>query len=58
MADGWNGTRWKGGRRARVFEPAEGDVQNEAEHQKYIEFFIDAGERFRRAISAVDGASL
>jgi hypothetical protein len=47
------------GRKAcRVFEPYEGDVENEAEHEKYIEFFIDAGERFRRAISSVDGASL
>jgi hypothetical protein len=42
----------------RIFEAAKGDVQNEAEHEKYIEFFIDAGERFRKAISVVDGASL
>lgn len=47
------------GRKAcRVFELAEGDVQNEAEHDKYIEFFLDAGERFRKAIPAVDGTSL
>ena len=47
------------GRKAcRISESSEGDVQNEAEYEKYIEFFIDAGERFRRAISAVDGASL
>jgi hypothetical protein len=47
------------GRKAcRISEPAEGDVLNEAEHEKYIEFFIDAGERFRKAISAVNGASL
>ena len=47
------------GRKAcRISESSEGDVQNETEHEKYIEFFIDAGERFRRAISAVDGASL
>jgi hypothetical protein len=47
------------GRKAcRISESSEGDVQNETEHEKYIEFFIDAGERFRRAISAVGGASL
>jgi hypothetical protein len=47
------------GRKAcRISESSEGDVQNEGEHEKYIEFFIDAGERFRKAISAVDGASL
>lgn len=47
------------GRKAcRISESSEGDVQNDAEHEKYIEFFIDAGERFRRAISAIDGASL
>lgn len=42
----------------RIFESAEGDVENEAEHEKYLEFFIDAGERFRNAISAVNSASL
>lgn len=47
------------GRKAcRIYELAEGDVQDEAEHDKYIEFFIDAGERFRKAIASVDGASL
>ena len=48
----------EGRKRCRIFEAAEGDVANEAEHEKYIEFFIDAGERFGRAISAVNGASL
>jgi hypothetical protein len=48
----------EGKKACRIFEPAEGDVENEAEHEKYIEFFIDAGERFRNAISAVNGASL
>ena len=47
------------GRKAcRISESSDGDVQNEAEHEKYIEFFMDAGERFRRAISAVNGASI
>jgi hypothetical protein len=47
------------GRKAcRISDPAEGDVQDEAEHEKYIEFFIDAAESFRKAISAVDGALL
>jgi Domain of unknown function (DUF4268) len=47
------------GRKAcRISEPAEGDIRNDAEHEKYIEFFIDAGERFRKAISAVNGTSL
>jgi hypothetical protein len=47
------------GRKAcRISESSDGDVQNEADHEKYIQFFIDASERFRRAISAVDGASL
>jgi len=57
-ADSCSGNRWKGGKACRIFEPAEGDVENEADHEKYIEFFIDAGERFRNAISAVNGASL
>jgi Domain of unknown function (DUF4268) len=48
----------EGKKACRIFEPAEGDVEKEAEHEKYIEFFIDAGERFRNAISAVNGASL
>ncbi len=47
------------GRKAcRIFEASAGDVQDETEHEKYIEFFVDAGERFRGAISAVDGGSL
>lgn len=47
------------GRKAcRISESADGDVQNESEHEEYIEFFMDAGERFRRAISAVGGATL
>ena len=47
------------GRKAcRISESSEGDVQNEVEQEKYIGFFIDAGERFRKAISAVGGASL
>jgi hypothetical protein len=33
-------------------------VDNEAEHANYIEFFIDAGQRFRTAIRAVNGAAL
>ena len=48
----------KGRKVCRITESSEGDVQNETEHEKYIEFFIDAIERFRKAISAVDGASL
>jgi hypothetical protein len=48
----------EGRKTCRISESSEGDVQNEDEHEKYIEFFIDAGERFRKAISAVDGASL
>jgi Domain of unknown function (DUF4268) len=47
------------GRKAcRISEYASGAVENEAEHEKYIEFFIDAGQRFRTAINAVNGASL
>jgi hypothetical protein len=47
------------GRKAcRISESSEGDVQNEIEHEKYIEFFIGAIERFRKAISAIDGTSL
>jgi hypothetical protein len=47
------------GRKAcRIFEPSERDVQDESRHEKCIDFFIDAGERFRRAIGAVDGGSL
>ena len=41
----------------RISESSDGDVQNEAEHEKYIEFFMEAGERFRCAISAVNGSS-
>jgi hypothetical protein len=48
----------EGRKRCRIFESAEGDVANDAEHEKYIVFFLDAGERFRKAISAVNGASL
>jgi Domain of unknown function (DUF4268) len=50
--------RLEGRKACRIFELAEGDVENEAEHENYIEFFIDAGERFRNAISAINGASL
>lgn len=47
------------GRKAcRISEPAGGSVEDEAEHEKYIEFFIDTGQRFRAAISAVNGALL
>jgi hypothetical protein len=47
------------GRKAcRISDPADGAVQDEAKHDNLVEFFIDAGERFRKAISAVDGASL
>lgn len=42
----------------RIFESAVGAVEIEAEHETYIEFFIDAGQRFRTAIAAVNGASL
>jgi Domain of unknown function (DUF4268) len=48
----------EGKKACRVADNAEGDVEDEAEHEKYIEFFMDAGERFRKAIAAVDGASL
>jgi hypothetical protein len=38
------------GRKAcRISDPAEGDVQDEAEHEKYIEFFIDAAESFQES---------
>lgn len=47
------------GRKAcRILEAREADDQREDEHQAYIAFFIDAGERMRRAIEAVDGAQL
>ncbi len=47
------------GRKAcRISESAVGAVEHEAEHEKYIAFFIDAGQRFRIAINAVNGASL
>lgn len=47
-----------GKKACRIADTAEGNVENEAEHEKYIEFFIDAGERFRAAIAAVNGGSL
>jgi hypothetical protein len=48
-----------GGRKAcRISESTSGAVENEAEHEKYIDFFIDAGQRFRTAINAVDGVLL
>lgn len=47
------------GRKAwRISEPADGSMEDEAHHDTFIEFFIDAGERLRTAIAAVDGASL
>jgi hypothetical protein len=47
------------GRKAcKISDSAEGDVEDEAGHDKFIEFFIDSGERFRKAIAAVDGTSL
>lgn len=47
------------GRKAcRISDPMQGNVENEAAHEAYIEFFIDASRRFRAAIAAVDGASL
>jgi uncharacterized protein DUF4268 len=47
------------GRKAcRISESASGAVENEPEHEKYIEFFIDAGQRFGTAISAVNGTLL
>jgi hypothetical protein len=46
------------GRKAcRISDPLEGDVQDEANHERYIEFFTDAGQRLRTAIAAIDGAS-
>jgi hypothetical protein len=44
-ADQWNGDPLEGRKACRIAESSEGDVQDEAEHEKYIEFFIDAGER-------------
>jgi len=47
------------GRKAcRISESAVGVVEYEAEHEQYIAFFIDVGQRFRTAINAVNGASL
>lgn len=47
------------GRKAcRIFEARDGNVQLEDEHETYINFFVDAGERMRRAIEAVGGAQL
>ena len=48
----------EGKKACRVFEAADGDIQDEAAHEEYISFFIDAGERLRMAIAAVDGSSL
>lgn len=47
------------GRKAcRILELSEGDVQDEEGYDSYVDFFIDSGERFRRALSAVDATSL
>jgi Domain of unknown function (DUF4268) len=42
----------------RIFEQSKGDVRNESAHNAYISFFLDAGQRFRKAIAAVGGPSL
>jgi len=47
------------GRKAcRVSETTDGNVLDESEHETYIEFFLDRGDRMRKAIAAVGAASL
>jgi hypothetical protein len=52
------GNPLEGRKACRIFELAEGDVPNEADHADYIDFFVDAAERLRQAIAAVDGSLL
>jgi Domain of unknown function (DUF4268) len=43
------------GRRAcRIADYAHGDVNNTDQHDAYIDWFLDAGTRLRRAFAAVD----
>ena len=40
-------------RACRIAEYAQGDVTDEKAHSRYVEWFVDAGERMRRALGAV-----
>lgn len=38
---------------ARISSYTDGTIDNEAEHETYIDWFVDAGDRMRRAVAAV-----
>jgi hypothetical protein len=38
----------------RVADYSEGTVENDAQHTTYIEWLVDSGDRFRRALEAID----
>jgi hypothetical protein len=42
----------------RIIDSTEGDVMDISSHSQYIEFLLDAGLRFRRALSEVPGIGL
>jgi hypothetical protein len=41
----------QGRKSCRVADYAEGDVTQTERHEKFIDWFLDAGERFRRAMA-------
>jgi hypothetical protein len=41
-------------RAARIAEYTEGDVAEEDRHEQFIDWFLDGGRRFRRALSGID----
>lgn len=45
---------WREDRKAcKIVDAREGSIGSEGEYEEYIEWFVDAGERFRRALEAV-----
>jgi hypothetical protein len=42
-------------RASRIADYTDGDVMDTEEHERYIDWFFDAGERLRRAIDSVAG---
>ncbi|MGE5336002.1 MAG: DUF4268 domain-containing protein [Nitrososphaerota archaeon] len=45
-------------RAARIAEYVEGDVTEEDRHPEFIAWFVDSGQRFRRALAAIDAAAI
>lgn len=48
----------EGKKACRISETTNGDVLNQQDHDRYIQFFLDGADRFREAIAAVGAASL